>query len=261
MTNGEWLALALGVTLIVFTTTGNILTVWHDAPDIPRWEPVVWEYSSALGAFVALAVPWLALRLAWPGVAPWPRVALVHAAATLVFSLVHVGLFLLLRVAVYRLVGERYVVDLGLSEFLYEYGKDVLGYAICVGALWLVPRLLPSPPPPPPASEDATYVIRDGARVIRTPIGEIVAAQSAGNYVEFILADGSRPLARATLGGVEGELAAAGFVRTHRSWLVNAARVRRLTPEGSGDYAVELDGGVVAPLSRRYPATLERLRR
>jgi DNA-binding LytR/AlgR family response regulator len=50
-----------------------------------------------------------------------------------------------------------------------------------------------------------------------------------------------------------------GFVRTHRSWLVNPARVTGLRPEGSGDYAVEL-GAVEAPLSRRFPQALAALR-
>ena len=64
---------------------------------------------------------------------------------------------------------------------------------------------------------------------------------------------------RATLAAIEVELGAFGFVRAHRSWLVNAARVTGLRPDGSGDWTVEL-GDVVAPLSRRYPRALERLK-
>ena len=104
-----------------------------------------------------------------------------------------------------------------------------------------------------------SFDIRDGARIIRTPLSEIVAVSSAGNYVEFWLADGRRPLMRATLAAVEVELERFGFVRAHRSWLVNSGRVTGLRPEGSGDWTVEL-GAVEAPLSRRYPQALERLR-
>ena len=82
---------------------------------------------------------------------------------------------------------------------------------------------------------------------------------SAGNYVEFWLADGRRPLMRATLAAIEVELEAYGFVRAHRSWLVNGARVTGLEPDGSGDWTVEL-GEVRAPLSRRFPEALARLR-
>ena len=104
-----------------------------------------------------------------------------------------------------------------------------------------------------------SFDIRDGARLIRAPLGDILAVASAGNYVEFILADGRRPLMRATLAAVEVELERCGFVRTHRSWLVNAARMSGLRPEGSGDWTVEL-GALEAPLSRRYSEALERLR-
>ena len=64
---------------------------------------------------------------------------------------------------------------------------------------------------------------------------------------------------RATLAAVEAELSRFGFVRVHRSWLVNTDRVTGLRPDGSGDWTVEL-GAVEAPLSRRFPAALEQLR-
>jgi DNA-binding LytR/AlgR family response regulator len=64
---------------------------------------------------------------------------------------------------------------------------------------------------------------------------------------------------RTSLGALAGRLEAHGFVRTHRSWLVNAARVTGLRPEGSGDYAVEL-GDLEVPLSRRFRGALDVLR-
>jgi DNA-binding LytR/AlgR family response regulator len=88
---------------------------------------------------------------------------------------------------------------------------------------------------------------------------DILAVTSAGNYVEFLLGDGRRLLMRSALSAVESDLADRGFVRTHRSWLVNEKAVTGLTPEGSGDYGVAL-GSLTAPLSRRFPAALARLR-
>jgi DNA-binding LytR/AlgR family response regulator len=64
---------------------------------------------------------------------------------------------------------------------------------------------------------------------------------------------------RSPLQAVENELAPSGFVRTHRSWLVNAKKVTTLKPQGSGDYVVEL-GKQSVPLSRRFPAALAKLR-
>ena len=64
---------------------------------------------------------------------------------------------------------------------------------------------------------------------------------------------------RRPLSAVESELGARGFVRTHRSWLVNETAVTGLHPEGSGDYDVRL-GELNVPLSRRFPEALARLR-
>ena len=96
-----------------------------------------------------------------------------------------------------------------------------------------------------------------GVQTCALPIFTAVA--SAGNYVEFVLRDGRRLLMRSALSAVEEDLSARGFVRTHRSWLVNGALVTALTPEGSGDYTVALPD-LEVPLSRRYKAALAQLR-
>ena len=70
------------------------------------------------------------------------------------------------------------------------------------------------------------------------PFADILAESSAGNYVEFALTDGRKLLMRRPLSAVESELAGYGFVRTHRSWLVNEKAVTGLNPEGSGDCGV-----------------------
>jgi DNA-binding LytR/AlgR family response regulator len=105
----------------------------------------------------------------------------------------------------------------------------------------------------------ATFDIRDGARLVRALVGEILAVRSAGNYSEFLLEDGRQLLMRSSLSALETRLGEHGFVRTHRSWLVNPSRVTGLRPEGSGDYAIEL-GEIEAPLSRRFPQALAALR-
>ena len=61
---------------------------------------------------------------------------------------------------------------------------------------------------------------------------------------------------RSSVSALEGELAPPGFLRTCRSWLVNAKRVAGLKPAGSGDYEVEVTT-LTVPLSgasrRRWP--------
>jgi DNA-binding LytR/AlgR family response regulator len=160
-------------------------------------------------------------------------------------------------VLVYGLMGKHYEIGAFLPQLLYEARKDLLGYALFVGLFSLIDHLLRQPGET--SVEGTTFDIRDGAKLTRVRLDEILAVSSAGNYVEFFLADGRRLLMRSPLRSVESELGPRGFVRTHRSWLVNGKKVTTLKPDGSGDYTVEL-GQQAVPLSRRFPDALAKLR-
>lgn len=254
-----WLALAV---LVACIDTVNVTTTLQDHANAGRplalWEPMVWEYTSGLCAALLAPLVFLAVRAAPPQPGRWPRFVLLHAAASLAFSGLHVGGMLALRALIYAAAGSVYRERLG--SFPYEYRKDLVAYAIMGGAFWLALKLAERHPQAPAPGERPTFDIRDGARLLRVPVADIVSVASAGNYVEFVLADGRRPLMRATLASLEARLAPYGLVRTHRSWLVNAGRVSGLAAAGSGDFTVELDTGVTAPLSRRFPQALDRLR-
>lgn len=232
----------------------NVISAEEDGHSL--LEPAIWEGSSWLSLVAFLWIPWMAWRWAPPSARPRWKL-LLHGPAALAFSVAHVGGFDLLRILIYRLAGARYGLHSFAGQLQFEMRKDVLGYALIVGLFALVDHLLRRPEGAP--SEPSTFDIRDGAKLIRVKMEAILAVTSAGNYVEFILADGRRILMRAPLRHVEQELAPRGFVRTHRSWLVNANKVTSLKPEGSGDYTVEL-GGQSVPLSRRFPGALAKLR-
>ena len=258
-----WLGRAwlLGACLIVAISVVNVLTIQHDAPRLGVIAPAIWESSSALVTLFIFAIP--------AGMAFWmiharPRwwiAAPAHLAAVLAYSVLHVSGFVALRKLGHAaLLHERYDFGPLSTEFPYEFRKDMMSYGLATIIYWLALRrsalkpleaLTPSPP--------ATFDIQDGARLIRVPVAEILAVRSAGNYVEFVLADSRQPLMRSPLGAVLESLSDHGFVRCHKSWLVNTARVTGLRPEGSGDYAVEL-GALEVPLSRRYPDALAALR-
>jgi hypothetical protein len=243
-------------------TVVNSLTVQVDNPSVSAWEPWVWEGTSALFVVLLAWLPWLSTAGAPPDMVRegWRARAVfvgVHLAAAAIWSALHVVGMMSLRLAIYGLADAGpYEPGPAGEVYLYEFRKDVLSYAAFVALFWILRRLR--------RTDQATlhpvsFDIRDGARIVRAPVGEILAVSSAGNYVEFWLADGRRPLMRATLAAIEVELEAYGFVRAHRSWLVNGARVTGLEPDGSGDWTVEL-GAVRAPLSRRFPEALARLK-
>ena len=252
-----WLVV-IPITAVVLTV--NALSNITDLPQVAVWEPWVWEFSSGLCILAVTVIPWLATAMAPPeavlgeGWRPKVRFGLIHTMALLLFSALHVAGFVLLRRLAYEWM------DAGPYEFgdrfIYELRKDMISYATYVATFWLIAHLRRRRDEP---VRPVSFDIRDGARIIRTPLARIVAVSSAGNYVEFWLADGRRPLMRATLAAIEVELERFGFVRAHRSWLVNTGAVTGLRPDGSGDWTVEL-GEIEAPLSRRYPQALERLK-
>jgi hypothetical protein len=235
----------------------NVITEVHDAPHRNPLEPVIWEVSSWISVAAFFWIVWLAWRLAPLRVRPrW--LLLIHLPAAFAFAFAHVGGFVALRIFAYWALGGHYRVGHFWMQFFYELRKDSFGYVMFLVGFALIEHLLRQQRTAAP-SQSSTFDIRDGARLTRVLVADILAVTSAGNYVEFLLKDGRRLLMRSPLSAVESDLAERGFVRTHRSWLVNEAAVTGLTPEGSGDYGVTL-GALTAPLSRRFPAALARLR-
>ena len=242
--------------IVAVINTLNVMSATHDWPHLKPIEPVIWESASWLSLVASFWIVWLAWRLAPLRVRPrwW---LLIHIPAAAVFSLAHVGGFVALRILAYGALGGHYHVGHFWANYLYELRKDGFGYVMFLAGLTLIEHHLRQKQPV--RSPGQTFDIRDGAKLTRVRLADILAVTSAGNYVEFLLQDGRRLLMRSPLSAVESDLAPRGFVRTHRSWLVNEKAVTGLTPEGSGDYGVAL-GSVTAPLSRRFPEALARLR-
>ena len=223
--------------------------------DLPPWRAITDEYSS--GVVVILLFPIL-VRLAVMQT-PWTRPGrflLIHGSGALGFAVAHVMLFVLVRTMVYGLFGEVY--DAGkYGGFFYEAPRDLITYAVCVGGVWGAMVLFQASAASVTSPQRAVFDSRDNARILRVPIDDILAVRSAGNYVEFLLADGRRPLMRATLADTAEQLTPHGLARTHRSWLVNKTRIAQIEPAGSGDFKLTLGKGVEAPMSRRFKGAIE----
>jgi hypothetical protein len=251
-------AYVMAALIVGVINTLNVMSAVHDMPHLKLVEPVIWEGSSWLTVMAFFWIVWLAWRLAPFTVRPrW--LLLIHIPAVLIFALAHISGFVGLRVLAYWALGGHYHVGHFWPQFLYELGKDAFGYVMFLLGFALIGHLLRHQQLIQSPGQTLTFDIRDGAKLTRVRLADILAITSAGNYVEFLLQDGRRLLMRIPLSAVEGDLGTRGFVRTHRSWLVNESAVTGLTPEGSGDYGVAL-GSLTAPLSRRFPAALARLR-
>jgi hypothetical protein len=254
-----WTAYAVIVSLILLGVTVNAISLLQEHPTAARWKPFVLEYTSAALSIPLVGFVGFLLRKIPPRRDRRLRFMFGHLAGTLAYSLMHSAGFTILRMAIYAALRQppyRYFNP------IYEYPKDVVSYVYLLilfwGAGWMAKVWTGRQPAPRQAGP--IFLIRDGSRALHTPVSEIVAACSAGNYVEFHLVDGRKHLMRATLTSIAEQLAPQGFLRTHRSWLINPLRVRALRSEGSGDFCIELDGGTEAPLSRRFPQYLQALR-
>lgn len=247
---------AVAAVVVGVVNTINVVTRMHEQPGLNTAESVIWEVTSWITWLGFLWVAWIAYRIG-PPQRPYWRMA-VHLPGAFLFALGHVGGFVVLRKLIYAAAGGAYHFGSFWPQFSYEFSKDAFGYVLMIAGFAINDYVLARIEAP--AHQDmGMFAIRDGARLVRVAVSDILAVSSAGNYVEFVLRDGRKPLMRAPLSQIETQLAAHGFLRVHRSWLINPMRMTGLKPEGSGDYTIEL-GATNVPLSRRFPEALARLR-
>jgi two-component system LytT family response regulator len=85
---------------------------------------------------------------------------------------------------------------------------------------------------------------------------ELQLIRSAGNYCE-LHSNGRIHMVRTTLKELEARLEASGFVRVHRTAMVNLASICAVAPApGSKRLHVELDCGGQVPVGRAYVSRL-----
>jgi two-component system, LytTR family, response regulator len=100
--------------------------------------------------------------------------------------------------------------------------------------------------------------VKAQGRVIILRVADIDWVEADGDYVSVHVGAKSW-LLRETIAAAEARLALSGFMRIHRSTLVNIHRVRELLPLSKGEFTVVLLDGTELKLSRNYRFALERL--
>ena len=103
------------------------------------------------------------------------------------------------------------------------------------------------------------FVVRQNGKLVLIRHQDIDWIEAAGDYVR--LHTGPRFwLLRETLTSVERTLAPGGFLRIHRSTIVNLERIRELRPFDTGDLGVVLTNGTELRASRTYQDAVRTLR-
>lgn len=237
-------------------------------PELPAWMPWSWECSSGL-LILALLPAVVAFERRWPiRLDDWQRRVPLHLAASVVFSLVHVGGMVGLRKLVYAVGGWHYDFGAWWINFGYEYLKDVRSYFLIVAMLafyrlWRLRRqgeakLLAEPddgPPVEPVERPERFLVRKLGKEFLLAAREIEWLQAAGNYVNLRVRGRDYPL-RSTMAAIEVRLDPARFLRVHRGYFVNLDYLAEIEPLDTGDARLHLRDGTTIPCSRRYRATL-----
>lgn len=104
------------------------------------------------------------------------------------------------------------------------------------------------------------FVVREGATTRFVAASQVEAIEATGNYMHLHVGQTTHMI-RDTLATLEARLEAAGFVRTHRSWMVNTEQVREVRPGERGVFTLVTHGGTQVPVSRSFREDIDALMR
>jgi len=105
------------------------------------------------------------------------------------------------------------------------------------------------------ATHSSKIAIKSKGRIIFIDPAEVAVIRAEGNYVLLEKRSGSY-LLRESLSAVAEKLKPHGFVRIHRSALVNTSFVEEIHPWPTGEYVLKIKGGQELTVSRMYKNNL-----
>lgn len=257
-----WLAYAsLILAIAVVNVTSFRIEAARNGNPLPLTQLSVEEFTSAvvLIGLTPVLVRWSSILR--PHRVGWAAALGGHLAGIAIFSLLHITAMYFLRFALFGLFPRlgTFRSDSFLMTMIYEGRKDALTYATLATGYWILALAFrrqetAAAKTAPPGMR---IEIRDGARRLWLQTDEILAVEAAGNYVELLLKD-RVVLRRQTLTAAEDELAELGFVRIHRSRLINRHHLVAAEVKQSGDFVVTLSDGRGVLGSRRWRRAIER---
>ncbi|MCV2886117.1 LytTR family transcriptional regulator [Aestuariibacter sp. AA17] len=270
--------IALWIFLFVFvnnsiqaTSAWLELTRETDFPDVRMWEPFVWEYSSAFAFFIL--TPFLFF---WFSYCPIRAEKLgqqlvYHLVATIIFSISHVFLMVIMREGAYLLAGGDYQFGHIGREFFYEYRKDAWSYCFWLavfhlyqfiysrlkGEAQIISTQSQTKAASDPKGDIEHLLVKKIDKEFLVLVKEIEWLESAGNYVNLHSQGRIYPL-RTTMAKLVKQLQHHGFSRSHRSFAVNKHFIDLIKSENGGDATIRMKNGTYVPLSRRYKDDFKR---
>ena len=107
----------------------------------------------------------------------------------------------------------------------------------------------------PVRKQTPRIAIKTNGRILFFSPSDVVAIEAQGNYV-LLQRQLDSYLLRESISNMAENLQRYGFVRIHRSVLVNSAFVEEIQPCATGDHAIRLKGGRKYTVTRTYKKNL-----
>jgi two-component system LytT family response regulator len=104
----------------------------------------------------------------------------------------------------------------------------------------------------------ARIAIKVKRRILFINPGDVIAVLAEGNYV-LLQQESVSHLLRESISVVAEKLEPFGFIRIHRSVLVNTAFVEEIKPYSTGEYGLRIKGGKEFTVTRTYKENLKSL--
>ena len=156
---------------------------------------------------------------------------------------------------------EKHAVDYVLKPFSSERVNQALEFAFRRTATERAARFVELMPHLPVLQQKSFKIaIKSNGRILFIDPHELVVVQAEGNYVLLQQQAGSY-LLRESISTIAEKLKPYGFVRIHRSVLVNASFVQEIRPCATGEYELRVMGGKEYTVTRTYKKNLKALAR
>ncbi len=109
-----------------------------------------------------------------------------------------------------------------------------------------------------PPVKPIKIAIKTKGKILLIHPGDILAVEAEGNYV-LLRRPSDSYLLRESISTMAEKLQPYGFIRIHRSVLVNASSVEEIHPGANGEYMLRIAGGKEYVVSRTYKNNLNAL--
>ena len=249
-----WLEAAAWIALVTLLWGTDLLATISASEqsgiDLDRFRLLSEQLTSAIA--VLIMVPFLVqwLKLLPLSLTEWPRLVIGHTIGSVFFAFGHFALMVALRIPWYAINDRHYVWrEPFVNNLIVEYQKDIkiyIGFVVLISAYQYYRRSRAVIPQP----HTDRLIVQSGKGTAVLRLDQIEYLEAARNYVS-VHAGGREYVIRETLSNLLRRLSAGGFVRAHRSFVVNIDKVREIRTVGSAQRVI-LTSDAEVPLSRGY---------